>query len=1040
MNVAVKMTTTLSLDRGRDPTSVDKEAILATWRLINFKQNKDLRTSKTNTNIVQINLRHSQAASVELLKRIQRTKELALITEPWVRGELVKGLDQLKTFSKGKKPRAAIAAPKGLKAMIIDDLSEEDFVCCSVHTDEGLVYVISAYWDINLGKPLLERLERIMTAAESKNIPLILGMDSNAHSPLWGCMESNQRGKLLEDFIQTNDLFVENVGKEVTFETSRASSIIDITLTNLKGSKLVRGWRVDKTISMSDHKYLTYGLKIGNTFSYTYRRRFDKVDWSDFKTNLDSQETPEVNFGIKGIETSTKWLHDQIWSYLRRECPKLLVKERRNNWWNHECETQRRIVRRLLRKKDKSTSDLVELKLANKLYKKAIYKAKEHGWGKFVDGLESTRDVGRLAKALRNPLKREIGALCQEGPDKTLNKLMETHFPDCRPTRLPPGGLGFQKVKLLAEQNCVCTEAEVRKALNSFGDRKAIGADGIPPKALKELPDKYYSYIANLYNRCIEVGYTPIVWREMKVIYIPKPGKPDYSIPKAYRPITLSSYLLKGMEKVIKDKILPIIEPKMTNQFAFLKGKSTDTALSKVVDELEKNYLNKGVSAAVLLDIEGAFDRVPFTQIRKAMKRFKIPPDIIEWYDQLVRNRIIFSELHGSKIWRVPGMGTPQGGVLSPLIWNLVMQSILDDFESGPVKITGFADDQCITAGGIDPKSVTGNLQKAVDRIMVWGKRVGLTFNPGKTQYIMLSRRKNIHRNSIYVKGTEIKAVSKVNYLGVIIDQNLTWAANITNRSKKALKAAHSLKGLSNKNWGLDLGKCRWLIKSIISPIVTYGAIVWADPGRNIDFNRVARPLLMSCGQFFRTTPTEALWVLLDIAPFDILARVLAGKARYQTSSAIRTIWDGLGNPGMGHQRKLDKILGNKSMDEVSIWGKELWKDRWCNATGLRQAKFYINETGTDWYSIIKNRTKHDIRILVGFITGHFKFRKHLGKLGLVEESTCRFCGEADEDSHHLIWNCPTFEQRRVLDTNLGADRYEWFVELSLHIGSLMNQ
>ena len=588
--------------------------------------------------------------------------------------------------------------------------------------------------------------------------------------------------------------------------------------------------------------------------------------------------------------------------------------------------------------------------------------------------------------------------------------------------------------------NSICSKEEVRKALKSFGDNKAVGADGIPPKALKELPDKFYQFITDLFNRCLEVSYTPIAWREMKVVYIPKPGKPDYSIPKAYRPITLSSYLLKGMEKVVKDIIMPIIEPRMSNQFAFLRGKSTDTALSKVVDELERNYLNKGVSAAVMLDIEGAFDRVPFVQIRKAMKRFKIPPDIIEWYDQLVRNRIIFSELLGSKIWRVPGMGTPQGGVLSPLIWNLVMQNILDEFNSGPVNITGFADDQCITAGGIDANTVTHNLQKAVNRILDWGKRVGLTFNPGKTQYIMLTRRKNICRPSIYIKGTEIKAVNKVNYLGVIIDQNLTWAANITNRSKKALKAAHALKGLSNKNWGLNLSKCRWLLKSIISPIVTYGAIVWADPGRNIDFNRVARPLLMSCGQFFRTTPTEALWVLLDIVPFDIKARILAVKARYRTSSDIRIAWDGLGNPGMGHQRKLDRIRGDKSMEEISRWGTDLWKDRWSNTKGLRQAKTYINDIGTDWYNLIKNRTKHEIRVIIGFLTGHFKFRKHLKTLGLAEVSNCRFCGEDDEDSYHLIWKCPTFEQSRVLDANKTADRYIWFAELSLHIDSLMNQ
>ena len=306
------------------------------------------------------------------------------------------------------------------------------------------------------------------------------------------------------------------------------------------------------------------------------------------------------------------------------------------------------------------------------------------------------------------------------------------------------------------------------------------------------------------------------------------------------------------MEKVVKDLIIPLVEPHMVNQFAFLRGKSTDTALSKVVNELEKNYLNKGISGAVMLDIEGAFDRIPFKQIRKAMKRFNLPPDVIEWYDHLVRNRIIFSELLGEKIWRVPSMGTPQGGVLSPLIWNLVAQSILNDFHEGPVNITGFADDQCITAGGIDEDTVVGNLQRAVNHIMDWGNRVGLTFNPGKTQYILLSRRRKLRRPSIWVKEVEVKSSKVVTYLGVQIDQSLTWAPNIKERSNKAFKASFALKSLTSKNWGLNVNKCRWLLKSIISPIITYGSIVWASPDRNINLNRVARPLLMSCGTFFQ--------------------------------------------------------------------------------------------------------------------------------------------------------------------------------------------
>ena len=240
---------------------------------------------------------------------------------------------------------------------------------------------------------------------------------------------------------------------------------------------------------------------------------------------------------------------------------------------------------------------------------------------------------------------------------------------------------------------------------------------------------------------------------------------------------------------------------------------------------------------------------------------------------------------------------------------------------------------------------------------------------------------------------------------------------------------------MTDKKWGLNVNKCRWLLKSIICPIITYGSIVWASPDRHINLNRVARPLLMSCGTFFRTTPTEALWVIFDIMPFDIKARTLAAKARRRTNSALIRTWDGVGNPGLGHQRKLD-WLADKPMDVISTWGLDIWRQRWMEHKGLRQAKSYLSDIGPNWLKYLCKRSRPEVRTIVGFLTGHFTFNKHLKLIGIADNSICRFCREEDEDSDHLIWRCPTFEQRRTSIEN----RYSWFTKMSIHIGNLMNQ
>jgi len=79
------------------------------------------------------------------------------------------------------------------------------------------------------------------------------------------------------------------------------------------------------------------------------------------------------------------------------------------------------------------------------------------------------------------------------------------------------------------------------------------------------------------------MGYIPNIWRETRVTFVPKPGKTDYTTAKAFRPISLTSLLLKGIEKLV-DRYLcdgPLAEiPTYPRQHAFQAGKSAESALN----------------------------------------------------------------------------------------------------------------------------------------------------------------------------------------------------------------------------------------------------------------------------------------------------------------------------------------------------------------------------------------------------------------------------------------------------------------------------
>ena len=80
---------------------------------------------------------------------------------------------------------------------------------------------------------------------------------------------------------------------------------------------------------------------------------------------------------------------------------------------------------------------------------------------------------------------------------------------------------------------------KIKLALNSFKDKKTPGPGGMKPMIFKHFPDNIINTLQIVYKPVIKLHFTPFGWKEARVIFIPKPGKSDYSTPKAFRPISL---------------------------------------------------------------------------------------------------------------------------------------------------------------------------------------------------------------------------------------------------------------------------------------------------------------------------------------------------------------------------------------------------------------------------------------------------------------------------------------------------------------------
>jgi hypothetical protein len=156
------------------------------------------------------------------------------------------------------------------------------------------------------------------------------------------------------------------------------------------------------------------------------------------------------------------------------------------------------------------------------------------------------------------------------------------------------------------------TVHRIRTAFNIFLPYKAAGPYTLKPIVLQHLPECMLYKLSFLFRVSISLEYVPEMWRLSTAIFIPKIGKDDYSNTRAWRPISLMSFVFKTLERLILWHLEEMVLRSLgmhANQYAFRKGRSTESAISDTVDYLESKVLRGGFAIGVFLDIEGAFNK-----------------------------------------------------------------------------------------------------------------------------------------------------------------------------------------------------------------------------------------------------------------------------------------------------------------------------------------------------------------------------------------------------------------------------------------------
>jgi hypothetical protein len=228
----------------------------------------------------------------------------------------------------------------------------------------------------------------------------------------------------------------------------------------------------------------------------------------------------------------------------------------------------------------------------------------------------------------------------------------------------------------------VINQSKIRWALSTIKQLKSAGTNEIVPAPLQQGVEHLVPHLCCIFRACMAYGFIPTAWRQVKVTFILKPKKLYYTEDKACRPISLSSFLLNMMKKLVDRHIRGSalrIHPLYRNQHAYQIGKSTETTLHNVVTCIENAIEHKAIALGAFLDTEGASDRTSFETLKQAAERHGIEPTICRWICVMLDSINIRATLSGEILRASAARGCPRGGVLSPLLWSLVVDDLLGD-------------------------------------------------------------------------------------------------------------------------------------------------------------------------------------------------------------------------------------------------------------------------------------------------------------------------------------------------------------------------
>ena len=323
--------------------------------------------------------------------------------------------------------------------------------------------------------------------------------------------------------------------------------------------------------------------------------------------------------------------------------------------------------------------------------------------------------------------------------------------------------------------------SRVKPILDNLDINKAQGPDAISGAVLKNCSETLAYPLSILFNLSYNTGYIPQEWKLANVVPVHK--KDDKNKVTNYRPISLTSLVMKVFERILYDELLTRTIDKIdTRQHGFLRNRSCNSNLLLFTESIARSLHEKIGTDVIYLDFAKAFDTLSHDLILNKLKaQYSIDGTLLKFFTEYLRNRkqrVILDNVISESVDVLSGV--PQGSILGPLLFVLFINDIYENINKDS-NITLFADDTKIWRD-INSELDCETLQNDINTLSIWSRNNKMSFHPDKCKTLSIyDCRPDFVKvlpfglRYYYINGNIIEFCENERDLGVIVSSNFKW-------------------------------------------------------------------------------------------------------------------------------------------------------------------------------------------------------------------------------------------------------------------------